>query len=207
MRRMNGLLETHGFADEDEHGPAAFTTRPHEAVLVYRQPIASEASTTHLSLRLAKELVMAEFAKPHVIGLNHIALEVGNIDEALAFYGRLFRFELRGKSDSMAFIDLGDQFIALQKGRRQPADDGRHFGLVVDDKEAARKALKAAGVAVLDGPFLDFRDPWGNRLEIVGYDNIQFTKAPNVLRGMGLTHLAKNDKAKKELAAKGMTLE
>jgi lactoylglutathione lyase len=150
---------------------------------------------------------MAEFAKPHVIGLNHIALEVGNIDEALAFYGRLFRFELRGKSDSMAFIDLGDQFIALQKGRRQSADDGRHFGLVVDDKEAARKALKAAGVTVLDGPFLNFRDPWGNRLEIVGYDNIQFTKAPNVLRGMGLTHLAKNDKAKKELAAKGMTLE
>jgi lactoylglutathione lyase len=150
---------------------------------------------------------MAEFPKPHVIGLNHIALEVGNIDEALAFYGRLFRFELRGKSDSMAFIDLGDQFIALQKGRTQSADDGRHFGLVVDDKEAARKALKAAGVTVLDGPFLDFRDPWGNRLEIVGYDNIQFTKAPNVLRGMGLTHLAKNDKAKKELAAKGMTLE
>jgi lactoylglutathione lyase len=150
---------------------------------------------------------MAEFAKPHVIGLNHIALEVGNIDEALAFYGRLFRFELRGKSDSMAFIDLGDQFIALQKGRRQSADDGRHFGLAVDDKEAARKALKAAGVTVLDGPFLDFRDPWGNRLEIVGYDNIQFTKAPNVLRGMGLTHLAKNEKAKKELAAKGMTLE
>jgi lactoylglutathione lyase len=150
---------------------------------------------------------MAEFAKPQVVGLNHIALEVGNIDEALAFYGRLFRFELRGKSDSMAFIDLGDQFIALQKGRRQTADEGRHFGLVVDDKEAARKALKAAGVAVLDGPFLDFLDPWGNRLEIVGYDNIQFTKAPNVLRGMGLTHLAKNDKAKKELAAKGMTLE
>jgi len=150
---------------------------------------------------------MAEFPKPHVIGLNHIALEVGNIDEALAFYGRLFRFELRGKSDSMAFIDLGDQFIALQKGRTQSADDGRHFGLVVDDKEAARKALKAAGVTVLDGPFLDFRDPWGNRLEIVGYDNVQFTKAPNVLRGMGLTHLAKNEKAKKELAAKGMTLE
>jgi predicted enzyme related to lactoylglutathione lyase len=150
---------------------------------------------------------MAEIPKPHVIGLNHIALEVGNIDEALAFYGRLFRFELRGKSDSMAFIDLGDQFIALQKGRRQSADDGRHFGLVVDDKEAARKALKAAGVTVLDGPFLDFRDPWGNRLEIVGYDNIQFTKAPNVLRGMGLTHLAKNEKAKKELAAKGMKLE
>ena len=144
---------------------------------------------------------MAEFAKPRVIGFNHVALEVGDVDEALAFYGRLFKFELRGKSASMAFIDLGDQFIALQKGRRQPADDG------VDDKEAARKALEAAGVTPLDGPFLDFRDPWGNRVEIVGYDNIQFTKAPNVLRGMGLTHLAKNEKAKKELAEKGMTLE
>jgi lactoylglutathione lyase len=147
---------------------------------------------------------MTESEKPRVVGLNHIALEVGDIEQALAFYGRLFTFELRGKSDSIAFIDLGDQFIALQKGRKQPADDGRHFGLVVDDKEAARKALKAAGVTPLDGPFLDFRDPWGNRIEIIGYDNIQFTKAPNVLRGMGLTHLAKNEKAKKELAEKGM---
>jgi hypothetical protein len=100
----------------------------------------------------------------------------------------------------MAFIDLGDQFIALQKGRRQPADDGRHF-------DAAREALETAGVTLLEGPFLDFRDPWGNRIEIVGYDNIQFTKAPNVLRGMGLMHLAKNEKAKKELAEKGMALE
>jgi catechol 2,3-dioxygenase-like lactoylglutathione lyase family enzyme len=96
---------------------------------------------------------MAESARPRVVGFNHVALEVGDIEEALAFYGRLFTFNLRGKSDSMAFIDLGDQFIALQKGRRQPADDGRHFGLVVDDKEAARKALKEAGVTPLDGPF------------------------------------------------------
>ena len=147
---------------------------------------------------------MAESGKPRIVGLNHIALKVGDIEEALAFYGRLFTFELRGKSDSMAFIDLGDQFIALQKGRKQPTDDGRHFGLVVDDKEAARNALKAAGVTPLNGPFLDFRDPWGNRVEIVGYENIQFTKAPNILRGMGLTHLAKNENAKKELAEKGM---
>jgi lactoylglutathione lyase len=104
---------------------------------------------------------MTEQAKPRAVGLNHIALEVGDIEEALAFYGRLFRFELRGKSDTMAFIDLGDQFIALQKGRRQPADDGRHFGLVVDDKDAARRALRDAGVTTLDGGFLDFRDPWG----------------------------------------------
>jgi len=150
---------------------------------------------------------MAEDSKPRALGFNHIALEVGDIDEALAFYGRLFAFELRSKSATMAFIDLGDQFLALQKGRRQGADDGRHFGLVVDDKAAARRALEAAGVAVLPGPFLDFRDPWGNRIEIVGYDNIQFTKAPNVLRGMGLTRLAKNASAKKELAAKGMAVE
>src|SRR5882672_11694174 len=145
--------------------------------------------------------------KARAVGFNHVALEVGDIEEALAFYGRLFDFKLRGKSKNSAFIDLGDQFIALQKGRTQPADDGRHFGLVVDDKETARKALKAAGVTPLDGPFLDFRDPWGNRVEIVGYDNVQFTKAPNVLRGMGLTHLAKNEKAKKELAEKDMALE
>ena len=97
---------------------------------------------------------MAETKKPRLVGLNHIALEVGNIEEALAFYGRIFTFELRGKSESMAFLDLGDQFIALQKGRQQPADDGRHFGLVVDDKDAARKALMAAGVTLLPGRFL-----------------------------------------------------
>lgn len=104
----------------------------------------------------------------------------------------------------MAFIDLGDQFLALQKGREQPPDDGRHFGLVVDDKEAVRKALIDAGARIIPGRFLDFRDPWGNRIEIVGYDNIQFTKAAHVLRGMGLTHLSKNESALKELAAKGM---
>jgi lactoylglutathione lyase len=150
---------------------------------------------------------MPESKRPRLVGLNHVALEVGDIEEALAFYGRLFTFELRGKDEYMAFIDLGDQFIALQKGRRQPADDGRHFGLVVEDKEAARKALKAAGIIPLDGPFLDFRDPWGNRVEIVGYENIQYTKTRNVLRGMGLTSLSKNENAKKELAEKGMLSE
>jgi lactoylglutathione lyase len=149
---------------------------------------------------------MVSFTKPRAIGVNHVALEVGDIEEALAFYGRIFEFQLRGKSKTMAFIDLGDQFIALQAGRKQPADDGRHVGLVVDDKEAARAALKVAGVKLVDGPFLDFRDPWGNRIEIVGYDNIQFTKAPNVLRGMGLMQLTKSESAKKELAEKGMTV-
>src|SRR5712692_3441798 len=143
--------------------------------------------------------MMVESKRPRVVGFNHVALEVGDIEEALAFYGRLFEFTLRGKSKDAAFIDLGDQFIALQKGRKQPGDDGRHFGLVVDDKEAVRQALAAAGVKVLPGRFLDFLDPWGNRIEIVGYDNIQFTKAPHVLKGMGLADLSKSSQAIKEL--------
>jgi lactoylglutathione lyase len=147
---------------------------------------------------------MAQIKKSRAVGINHIALEVGDIDEALAFYGRLFEFKLRGKSQDAAFIDLGDQFIALQRGRRQPADDGRHFGLVVDDKENLRRALTAAGVTVLPGRFLDFLDPWGNRIEIVGYEGIQLSKAPHVLRGMGLSHLSKNSAAIKELTDKGM---
>ena len=147
---------------------------------------------------------MPEAKKARAVGFNHVAIEVGDIEEALAFYGRLFDFQLRSKNDTSAFIDLGDQFLALQKGAAQPANDGRHFGLVVDDKEAVRKALSDAGIQPLPGRFLDFLDPWGNRIEIVGYDNIQFTKAPNVLRGMGLTHLSKSERAIKELADKGM---
>jgi lactoylglutathione lyase len=147
---------------------------------------------------------MPHARKARAVGFNHVALEVGDIDEALEFYSRLFDFELRSRSKTSAFIDLGDQFLALQKGRTQAADDGRHFGLVVDDKDAVRHALAEAGVDTLPGRFLDFLDPWGNRIEIVGYDNIQFTKAPNVLRGMGLSHLGKNQKAIEELAGKGM---
>jgi len=147
---------------------------------------------------------MPKVKKARAVGFNHVALEVGDIDAALEFYGRLFEFKLRGHSEDAAFIDLGDQFLALQKGRTQSADDGRHFGLVVDDKEAVRATLNAMGVKVLPGRFLDFRDPWGNRIGIVGYDNIQFTKAPHVLRGMGLEHLKKNARAMKELSDKGM---
>src|SRR5713101_3235255 len=149
---------------------------------------------------------MDEARKARAVGFNHVALEVGDIEEALSFYGRLFDFKRRGKSGTSAFIDLGDQFLALQKGRTQPADEGRHFGLVVDDKEAVRRALANAGVDTLPGQFLDFLDPWGNRVEIISYDNVQFTKAPNVLRGMGLSHLAKNEEAMKELTGKGMAL-
>ncbi len=144
-------------------------------------------------------------ATARAVGLNHVALEVGDIDEALAFYGRIFSFELRGRIDSrMAFIDLGDQFIALSAGRSQAPDDGRHFGLVVDDKRAVRAALEEAGVEVLPGRGLDFLDPWGNRFEIVQYDEIQFTKAPTVVSGMGLGELEKTPAAREELARKGL---
>ncbi len=139
------------------------------------------------------------------VGINHVALEVGDIDEALRWYGALFEFELRGRiGDAMAFIDLGDQFIALSAGRAQPPDDDRHFGLVVDDREAVRAALVEAGAEILRSRGLDFRDPWGNRVQVVQYDEIQFTKAPEVLRGMGLDGLGKTAGALEELRAKGL---
>src|SRR6516164_2968277 len=78
---------------------------------------------------------MPEAKKARAVGVNHGALEGGDIEEALAFCGRLFEFQLRGKSKTSAFIELGEQFLALQEGRTQGADDGRHFGLVVDDKD------------------------------------------------------------------------
>lgn len=141
--------------------------------------------------------------KARPIGLNHIALEVGDIEEALAFYGRIFDFTLRGRGERSAFIELGDQFIALMEGPVRQPPGHRHFGLVVDDRSDVRRLAKAAGATMLEGPFLDFLDPWGNRFEVVEYANIQFTKAPNVLRGMGLD-LDKSEKARGELAAKGM---
>ncbi len=147
---------------------------------------------------------MAGQSKARAIGFNHVALEVGDIQEALDFYGSFLEFELKSQSNTAAFIYLGDQFINFSKGRRQGPDDARHFGLVVDDKEAVRAQLDEMGVEILPGPFLDFLDPWGNRIEIVGYQNIQFTKALHVLRGMGLAHLKKSEKALEELAKKGM---
>jgi catechol 2,3-dioxygenase-like lactoylglutathione lyase family enzyme len=137
------------------------------------------------------------------IGINHVALEVGDIDEALDFYGRIMEFTLRGRGRGMAFIDMGDQFIALAEGRRQAGDDGRHFGLVVDDLEAVRAALHAAGVAPLRGRGLDFMDPWGNRVQVVDYRAIQFAKTPEVLAAMGLTGLGKSEAAVREMDAKG----
>ena len=142
--------------------------------------------------------------RARLIGLNHVALEVGDVEEALDFYGRIFELELRGRGGRMAFIDMGDQFIALAVGRTQPPDAHRHFGLVVDDKEAARTALQEAGVEVQPSGSLDFRDPWGNHVQVVQYDEIQFTKAEPVLRGMGLGGLEKSEQALEELRAKGL---
>jgi catechol 2,3-dioxygenase-like lactoylglutathione lyase family enzyme len=144
--------------------------------------------------------------KPRLVGINHVALEVGDIDQALEWYGQLFAFTLRGKSERSAFIDMGDQFInlTLAPGPQKQDVERRHIGLVVDDRARILDLARAAGARMVEGPFLDFLDPWGNRLEIVEYANIQFTKAPHVLRGMGLA-LEKNEKAKRELADKGMT--
>jgi catechol 2,3-dioxygenase-like lactoylglutathione lyase family enzyme len=141
---------------------------------------------------------------PRLVGINHIALEVDSIDEALDFYGRIFDFDLRGRSSRMAFIDMGDQFIALAEGGTQPPDRHRHFGLVVDDKEATREALERAGVEIQTGRGLDFLDPWGNQVQVVDYRDIQFTKTPEILRGMGLDGLEKSEQAVEELRAKGL---
>ena len=139
------------------------------------------------------------------IGINHVALEVGDVDEALAWYGRFFDFELRGRRETMAWIDLGDQFIALARGPGQNPDRGRHFGLVVDGKEAVRVALRAAGVEVPESGRLAFHDPWGNRVEVVDYADVQFAKAPEVLSALELEGLEKSDAARAELRAKGIT--
>jgi lactoylglutathione lyase len=141
---------------------------------------------------------------PRLVGINHVALEVGSIDEALQFYGRIFDLQLRGRGGRMAFIDIGDQFIALAEGRTQPPDRHRHFGLVVDDKEATRRALEDAGVEIQPGRGLDFLDPWGNQVQVVDYRDVQFTKTPEVLRGMGLAELPKTEQALGELREKGL---
>jgi len=136
------------------------------------------------------------------VGINHIALEVGSLDEALAFYGGLFELELRGRNRGMAFIDMGDQFIALAEGRTQPPDSHRHYGLVVDDVQAVLAAARKQGVDIFGGN--SFRDPWGNHVQVVAYADIQFTKTPEILRGMGL-ELEKGESARRELRDKGLT--
>jgi catechol 2,3-dioxygenase-like lactoylglutathione lyase family enzyme len=142
-------------------------------------------------------------AKPRLVGINHVALEVGDIAEALAFYGTIFDLSLRGRVPGMAFIDIGDQFIALASRRSQPPDEERHFGLVVDDKQAVRKALEAVGAEILPGRGLDFLDPWGNHVQVVQYDEVQYTKPERMLRAMGIEP-AKTERALEELRTKGL---
>jgi catechol 2,3-dioxygenase-like lactoylglutathione lyase family enzyme len=148
---------------------------------------------------------MADRAK--LIGFNHVAVEVGNIEEALAFYGRLFEIELRGRGPRMAFIDAGDQFIALAEGENRSPDEHRHIGMVVDDRRMVRRALKEMGMEILPGRGLDFLDPWGNHWQVVDYSEIQFTKAPEILKGMGQESLKKSEKALEELRRKGLAPE
>jgi lactoylglutathione lyase len=143
-------------------------------------------------------------ARARLVGINHVALEVGDLEAALEFYGRAFEFELRGRVPGMAFLEMGDQFLALAEGRSQGPDDDRHFGLVVDDIELAREALVAAGAELLPGRGLDFRDPWGNHVQVVDYRRIQFSKAPSVLDGMGLGGIEKTEGALSELREKGL---
>jgi lactoylglutathione lyase len=145
--------------------------------------------------------------KARLVGINHVALEVGSIEEALSFYGQLFELALRGRSAKTAFIDLGDQFINLSESRAQGRDEERHFGLVVEDKEKVRRRLKEAGVKTLPGRGVEFRDPWGNRVQIVEYANIQFTKHKAVLEGMGCADLHKSAAAIEELSRKGIALK
>jgi catechol-2,3-dioxygenase len=153
-----------------------------------------------VAARYGAERVMAR-----LVGINHIALEVGDIDEALAWYGSIFDLELRGRhGNRMAFVDMGDQFIALASGRTQPPDQSRHFGLVVDDKEAVRERLREQAMPVQAAGSLDFRDPWGNYVQIVDYRDIQFTKTPAILRTMKLEDLTKSEQALAELRAKGV---
>ena len=141
---------------------------------------------------------------PKLVGINHIALEVGDLDEALSFWESIFGpLELRGRIHGMAFIDMGDQFIALAQGRSQAPDEARHFGLVVDDKDAVRERLRELGVPVT-GRGLDFRDPWGNSIQVVDYRDVQFTKTPEVLRAQGLDGLEKSERALAELREKGI---
>ena len=139
-----------------------------------------------------------------MVGINHIALAVGDVDEAVEFYGRIFDLELRGRTPGMAFLDMGDQFIALAEGRSQAADDGRHFGLVVDDKDAVRAAVDREGLERVPGRRLDFFDPWGNRFEVVAYADIQFDRVPGVKRKLGIEDLPKSDSAHKEIRDRGL---
>jgi predicted enzyme related to lactoylglutathione lyase len=144
--------------------------------------------------------------KAQLIGVNHVALEVGDVDEAVALYGRLFEFSMRGRGRRMAFLDMGDQFLAIAEGRSQPPDDERHFGLVVDDVARAREAVvhEGLGIASDTGQSFDFRDPWGNRFQVVGYGDIQFERTDGVKRKLGIEQFEKTADAKRQISERGL---
>lgn len=176
---------------------------PHRTPIWLRAMPAPSART----VRMGKDA--AQTSKPRLVGVNHVALEVGDLEEALKFYGAIFSFNLRGRAEGMAFLDMGDQFLALAEtlaAAARPSDyrPDAHFGLVVDDRPRAKELAEAAGARLIEGGFLDFLDPWGNRIEVVGYADVQFTKAPAVQAGMGLA-LGKSEKARGQLADKGMS--
>lgn len=141
------------------------------------------------------------------IGVNHIAFEVHDLDQTLDWYERYFDLQLRGRRGGMAWIDLGDQFIALSEGAPESPDRSRHVGLVVDDKETLRSALIEAGEEVSAQGSLRVRDPSGNLLEIVDYREVRFAKTPAVMRALGLEGLEKSASAREELRAKGLADE
>ncbi|HKG36406.1 MAG TPA: VOC family protein [Solirubrobacterales bacterium] len=150
----------------------------------------------------------ADAPPARLVGINHVALEVGDLEEALGLYHRLFSFELRGRVPGMAFLDIGDQFLALSDGRSGPPDADRHFGLVVDDREAVRSAVEREGLHVTrsePGGALDFRDPWGNLIQVVDYRQIQFERTAGVKRALGIENLEKTERARREIEEKGLS--
>jgi catechol 2,3-dioxygenase-like lactoylglutathione lyase family enzyme len=137
-----------------------------------------------------------------LVGINHVAVQVGSLDEAIAFFESLADdVALRSRSGGMAFIDLGDQFIALEQAR-EPVTAG-HYGLVVDDQSEVVRRARAAGARIVGGH--DFLDPWGNHWQVVAYQEIQFSKTDRVLAGMGLAGLGKSERALGELREKGLS--
>lgn len=143
--------------------------------------------------------------RARMVGINHVALTVGDADAALAFYESLFDVAVRGETDAAVFLDMGDQFLALIADDADGApDDHRHLGLVVDDADLVERRLAETDAERLDTGGLDFLDPWGNRVQVVEYDAVQFTKAEHVRDAMGLSGLEKTDDALAELAEKEM---
>jgi catechol 2,3-dioxygenase-like lactoylglutathione lyase family enzyme len=138
------------------------------------------------------------------IGINHVALDVGDLEAALEFWRALFAdLELRGRGPRTAFIDLGDQFLALFEADVEPRAEHRHFGLVVDDVDAVLAAARQRGASIRGN---NVGDPWGNRFDVVAYADVQFTKADPVLRAQKADDLAKSERALAELREKGIEL-